>query len=184
MAHGRLQGRSADIPLTLQLPGRHNRANATAAVAAAAALGVAPAAAMAAIAAIRSVAHRYAVIQRGGQRLTLFLAKNPAGWRETLPLLADADGLLLLVNAREADGRDTSWLWDIPFDELSPRPIVAGGQAAPDLGVRLSYAGLAHHTLADPLAALRLLPDGDIAVVANYTAFTDLLGTVGAEVRP
>jgi UDP-N-acetylmuramyl tripeptide synthase len=102
------------------------------------------------------------------------LAKNPAGWRETLPLLTKADGLLLAVNAREADGRDTSWLWDIPFEELPPLPTVVTGEAAPDLGLRLSYAGVAHDTVADPLAALESLPAGDIAVVANYSAFTRL----------
>jgi hypothetical protein len=143
-------------------------------VAAAAALRVAPAAAVAAIGEIRSVAHRYAVIERGQQRLTLLLAKNPASWRVTLPMLTAAHGLLLAVNAREADGRDTSWLWDIPFEELPVGPTVATGEAAPDLGLRLSYAAVAHSTVADPSAALRLLPAGEIAVVGNYTAFTDL----------
>jgi alpha-ketoglutarate-dependent taurine dioxygenase len=114
------------------------------------------------------------VVERGGQRLTLLLAKNPASWGETLPLLAKADGLLMAVNAREADGRDTSWLWDIPFEELPNRPTVATGDAAPDLGLRLFYAGIAHATVADPLAALERLPSGEVAVVANYTAFTRL----------
>jgi hypothetical protein len=113
-------------------------------------------------------------VEWGGQRLTLLLAKNPASWRETLPLLEKADGLLLAVNTREADGRDTSWLWDIPFEELPHRPTVASGDAAPDFGLRLFYAGIAHETVADPLAALQQLPAGEVAVVANYTAFTGL----------
>ena len=171
---GVVEGPESTVPLALQLPGEHNRGNAAAAVAAATALGVAPASAAAAIAAVRSVAHRYALVERGAQRLTLLLAKNPASWRETLPLLAKAHGLLLAVNAREADGRDTSWLWDIPFEELPQLPTVASGDAAPDLGLRLSYAGIAHDTVADPLAALERLPSGEVAVVANYTAFTHL----------
>jgi UDP-N-acetylmuramyl tripeptide synthase len=171
---GTIEGPESTVPLALQLPGEHNRGNAAAAMAAATALGVAPAAAAAALAGVRSVAHRYAVVQRGGHRLTLLLAKNPASWRETLPLLEKADGLLLAVNAREADGRDTSWLWDIPFEELPHLPTVTSGDAAPDLGLRLFYAGIAHDTVADPLAGLERLPSGEIAVVANYTAFTGL----------
>jgi UDP-N-acetylmuramyl tripeptide synthase len=171
---GVIEGPDSTVPLVLQLPGKHNQGNAAAATAAAAALGVAPTSAAAAIAGVRSVAHRYAVVERGAQQLTLLLAKNPASWRQTLPLLENADALLLAVNAREADGRDTSWLWDIPFENVPPCPVVASGDAAPDVGLRLFYAGVEHRTVADPLAALEELPSGEVAVVANYTAFTDL----------
>lgn len=179
---GVIEGPEVTVPLTLQLPGEFNRGNAAAAVAASAALGVTPAAAAAAIGAVRSVAHRYAVVERQGQRLTLLLAKNPVSWRQTLPLLQKADGFLLAVNAREPDGRDTSWLWDIPFEELPVRPTVVTGDAAPDLGLRLFYAGIEHKTVADPLVALGELPFGEVAVVANYTAFAALhraLSTTG-----
>jgi UDP-N-acetylmuramyl tripeptide synthase len=158
----------------VRLPGTYNQGNALMALAAASALGVTAEAAAAAIAQVRTVAHRYAVCQYGAQRLTLLLAKNPAGWRETLPLAQDADGLLLAVNAREADGRDTSWLWDVPFEELPQRPVVAAGEAAADVALRLAYADISHQAAADPVQALRLLPPGDIAVVANYTAFAEL----------
>jgi hypothetical protein len=77
----------------------------------------------------------------------------------------------VIINAREADGRDTSWLWDVPFEQFTPRPVVASGERAADLGVRLSYAGLEHQTVSDPLAALAALPEGEVDVVANYTAF-------------
>jgi UDP-N-acetylmuramyl tripeptide synthase len=181
---GVIEGPESTVALALQLPGEHNGGNAAAAVAAAAELGVDPAQAAAAIADVRSVAHRYTVVDRGGQRLTLLLAKNPASWRTTLPLLEEADGLLLAVNAREADGRDTSWLWDIPFEDLPPVPTVASGEAAPDLGLRLFYAGIAHGTIDDPLAALHQLPPGEIAVVANYTAFTGLWHALDRTARP
>jgi len=171
---GVLHGPGSATPLTVHLPGDYNLRNAVVAVAAAAALGATPARAAAAVAELRSVAHRYAVFQRGGQRLTLLLAKNPAGWRETLPLLAGADGLLLAVNAREADGRDTSWLWDVPFEQLPGRPTIASGEAAADLALRLAYAEIPHETVDDPLQGLPLLPAGEITVVANYTAFTQL----------
>jgi hypothetical protein len=136
------------------------------------------------VAEVRSVAHRYAAIQHDRQQLTLLLAKNPAGWREILPLLHNADGLLLAINASEADGRDTSWLWDIPFEQLPGRPTVASGAAAADLALRLAYADIAHDMVADPLQGLRLLPPGEITVVANYTAFTQLWQHLDRTARP
>jgi len=59
---------------------------------------------------------------------------------------------------------------------------VASGERAADLGVRLSYAGLDHHTEPDPVAALTLLPPGTVDVVANYTAFHQLSRRLGPHV--
>lgn len=126
------------------------------------------------MAGLESVAHRYAVVRYGPYSLHLLLAKNPAGWAETLPLLKDYPALLLVINAREADGRDTSWLWDVPFEQLPPRPTVVSGDRAADVGLRLSYAAAAHETVRDPLAGLRFLPPGEVVAIANYTAFADL----------
>jgi hypothetical protein len=53
--------------------------------------------------------------------------------------------------------------------------MVASGERAADLGVRLSYAGLEHSTEPDPVAALSLLPPGTVDGVANYTGFRQLL---------
>ena len=163
-------------PLRVSLPGRFNLGNAVMAMAAADVGGsVAPASAAAAIERLRTVAGRYAVVRRGPHTLHLLLAKNPAGWTAALPLLAEAASLLLVVNAREPDGRDTSWLWDVPFERLPAAPVVAAGERAADLGLRLDYAEREHRTEPDPLAALDLLPPGDVHVVANYSAFRNLL---------
>jgi len=171
-----LTGQGSSTRLELRLPGRCNISNAALAVAAAAALGVSPQPAAAAMGGLDTVAGRFTVIRRGDQELRLLLAKNPAGWVETLSVLEQARSLLVVINAREADGRDTSWLWDVPFEGLPRRAIVASGERAADLGVRLSYAGLEHCTEPDPVAALLLLPAGKVDVVANYTGFRQLLG--------
>ncbi|MGI8799522.1 MAG: MurT ligase domain-containing protein [Pseudonocardia sp.] len=162
------------VPLSLQLPGRINFSNATMALAAVEALGVPGDAAARAFAGLREVAGRYATVQRGSQTLRLLLAKNPAGWVETFPVLTEPRPLVLSVNARAADGRDTSWLWDVPFEQITPRPMVATGERAADLGARLSYADLDHRTTADLASALACLPAGPVDVVANYTAFHQL----------
>jgi hypothetical protein len=65
-------------------------------------------------------------------------------------------------------------LWDVAFEQLGARPVVAAGENAADLGVRLSYAGIAHITVGDPLAGLGQLQPGRVDVVANYTAFHQL----------
>jgi UDP-N-acetylmuramyl tripeptide synthase len=162
------------IPLGLRLPGRFNVGNAVMAMAAGSLLGLRPPDAAAEMAQLTDVAGRYATFTHGHHRLRLLLAKNPAGWSETVELLDEPRPLLVVVNAREADGRDTSWLWDVPFERLGPRAVVAAGEKAADLGVRLTYADIAHLTEADPLAALAQLPPGPVDVVANYTAFYQL----------
>ncbi|MFC4944448.1 Mur ligase family protein [Pseudonocardia sp. GCM10023141] len=161
-------------PVALNLPGRFNLGNAVMAMAGAAVAGVEPAAAAAAMGAVQEVAGRYSTVWHGRHELRLLLAKNPAGWAETLGLLDEARPLLVMINAREADGRDTSWLWDVPFEELGPRPVAAAGERSPDIGLRLSYAGIEHTTVADPLGAIAALPPGKVDVVANYTAFHQL----------
>jgi lipid II isoglutaminyl synthase (glutamine-hydrolysing) len=169
-------GRHGDevIPLKLRLPGRFNVGNAVMALAAGALLDVAPRDAAQAMAQLTDVAGRYASVTHGRHLLRLLLAKNPAGWCETVALLDATRPLLVVVNAREADGRDTSWLWDVPFERLAPRLVAAAGEKAADLGVRLSYADIAHVTAADPLTAVGLLPPGPVDVVANYSAFHQL----------
>jgi lipid II isoglutaminyl synthase (glutamine-hydrolysing) len=162
------------VELRIGLPGRFNLANTAMAVAAAEQLGVAPDRAAEAMTALTTVAGRYASFRYGAHRVRLLLAKNPAGWTEALDLLDPARPVLLAVNAREADGRDTSWLWDVPFEELRSRDVVTSGERAADLSLRLTYAEVHHHLVADPLAGLRMLPAGGVDVVANYTAFQRL----------
>ncbi|MGH3902431.1 MAG: MurT ligase domain-containing protein [Pseudonocardiaceae bacterium] len=159
------------LPLDIRLPGQINLGNAAMALAAACALGVPADQAVPALTEVSVVAGRYAVVRRGSQDLRLLLAKNPAGWAGMLSIVSEPRPLLVIINAQQADGRDTSWLWDVPFEQLTSRPVAASGERAADLGVRLSYAGLEHQTVSDPLAALAALPAGMVDVVANYTAF-------------
>jgi UDP-N-acetylmuramyl tripeptide synthase len=161
----------AVLPLDIQLPGQVNLSNATMALAAAHALDVPADRAALALREVNVVAGRYAIVHRGSQDLRLLLAKNPAGWAGMSSMLTEPRPLLIIINAREADGRDTSWLWDVNFEQFTCRQVVASGERAADLGVRLSYAGLEHQTVPDPLIALAALPPGQVDVVANYTAF-------------
>ena len=81
---------------------------------------------------------------------------------------------MVAINAQGVDGRDTSWLWDVPFERLRGRTVVASGERAVDLAVRLTYAEVPHVLEPDPLAGIEHLPVGPVDVVGNYTAFTQL----------
>lgn len=161
--------------LTLSVPGRANRGNATQAVAAAVAMGADPAKAVAAVGTVGEVAGRYGVHQLGNHSVRTLLAKNPAGWQEALSMIdQDADGLVIAVNGQVPDGEDLSWLWDVRFEAFETMQVVAAGERAADLSVRLLYAGARHTTVPDPMAAIASCPPGRVEVLANYTAFRDL----------
>ena len=127
------------------------------------------------------VAGRYRVVRVGSSLARLLLAKNPAGWVEALDLLRPPPlPVVVAINARVADGRDPSWLWDVPFERLRGRSVVASGERAADLAVRLRYADVEHETCSDPLDAVRGLGAPAVDLAANYTAFQ---GVVGATAR-
>ncbi len=172
------------IPMTLALPGNANRGNAAQAVAASATLGVTPADAVAAASCVDEVAGRYSTVQYGPHSVRLLLAKNPAGWQEALSMIdPTVDGLVIAVNGQVPDGEDLSWLWDVRFEHFENVHVVASGERATDLGVRLLYAGSPHTTVADPLKAIASCPAGRIEVLANYTAFRDLGRALAHEVN-
>jgi UDP-N-acetylmuramyl tripeptide synthase len=170
------------ISVELGLPGAFNRRNALLAMAAAEVLGVSPFVALEAMRELREVAGRFALREVCGVPTRMLLAKNPAGWEELLDVVAPSPGPVVVgINARVADGRDPSWLWDVPFERLAGRPVVATGERSLDLSVRLHYAGVDHDRVADPLQAVVLASErghGEIVqFVGNYTAFHDLLRT-------
>ncbi|MEO7555955.1 MAG: MurT ligase domain-containing protein, partial [Acidimicrobiales bacterium] len=159
------------------VPGRHNVGNAALAVVAALELGVDASTAAAAIARVTSVAGRYQTVALDGTDARLLLAKNPAGWAELLALVADDETpLLLAINARIADGKDPSWLWDVPYEQLAGRSVIAAGDRAADLAVRLHYAGVPCEVWRGSLIErLRRHEAPAVDVLANYTAFADLV---------
>lgn len=132
--------------------------------------------ALAAMQAVEEVAGRYTTIESAGTVARLLLAKNPAGWADVFDMLAPAPGpVVVAINAQTADGHDPSWLWDVPFERLQGRRVVATGERYLDLAVRLHYAGVAHDKELDLLRALAAAGPGKADVVANYTAFHQFL---------
>jgi len=170
------------IPLRLALPGRWNLANAALAVTAAAThFGVDAEEAAGVAATITTVAGRYMTIALAdGRRARVLMAKNPAGWSEVLHHLGDRDcSVVIAVNARLADGKDPSWLWDVPYELLRGRPVAAAGERALDVAVRLRYADVDHIVEHDALSAAAKLPGDDVNIVSSYTQFSSLYRRFG-----
>jgi UDP-N-acetylmuramyl tripeptide synthase len=162
-------------PLELTLPGRANRANAVMALTVAGLLGADWRRAAEAMSQVREVVGRYARVRVGGSEARLLLAKNPAGWVEVFDILqAPPMPVVVVINARIADGRDPSWLWDVPFERLRGRLVLASGERSRDLAVRLRYAGVEHRHEPDPVAAILAAGAPGVEVVANYTSFQAL----------
>ena len=173
-----------ELALAPTLPGAANLSNAAFAVAAAAALGVDPAEAVDRLSHISDVAGRYSTVALGTppaatRPARLLLAKNPAGWTVALELIEPDAVVALGVNARTADGADTSWLWDVPFERLAGRTVgVFGPRRRPRAAARARRCHLATRTgsgcVTDAHALATALPDGALTVLATYTAFEEV----------
>jgi UDP-N-acetylmuramyl tripeptide synthase len=157
----------------LQLPGQVNLGNAATALAVAAEFGVRPIEALPHLATVASVAGRYAQVDRDGRNVRLLLAKNPASWLEAFDMAEQAP-TLLSVNARDPDGLDTSWLYDVNFAPLRNRPVLITGDRALDLAVRLEVNGVPFRHVRTFDEAIQAVPPGRLEVIANYTAFQDI----------
>ena len=163
------------------VPGQHNVGNAALAVVAATKLGVPLDVAVAALGDVTSVAGRYRTITVGSTRARLLLAKNPAGWGELLAMIDGQDRpLVLAINARIADGRDPSWLWDVEFERVRGRRVIAAGDRAADLAVRLRYAEVDCEVWDGAvLDAVERFAAPDVDVLVNYTVFADMVRALG-----
>jgi len=178
-AEGAVAGPGGTWPVTLALPGSFNLGNAAIATAAAHGAGVGAEAALAACGQVSDVDGRYFSGPYQGRQTRLLLGKNPASWTEMLALVkASPAALCVALNARGADGRDPSWIWDVPFEELAGTEVWVAGERRYDLAVRLDVAGLKTRGVSpDPLDAAVDLPAGRaMDIVANYTAFQELRG--------
>ncbi|GAB3654746.1 MurT ligase domain-containing protein [Nocardioides korecus] len=170
-----LVSRERRVPLRLNLPGPVNLVNAAMAVAAASALEVPPRVAAQQMTKVTTAAGRYEVIEHEGRSARMLLAKNPAGWLETVSMVADSQApVVLAFNSEGVDGRDPSWLYDVDFTALRGRRLVLTGRRATDLAVRLHLDGVQRlEQFPDVRTALASVPAGPVDVVANYTAFQD-----------
>jgi len=171
--------------LALPLPGLYNVYNALAAAATCLALDVPLADVRAGLEAVAPAFGRAETIAVDGRRLAILLIKNPAGANEVLRTLALEPGqhdVFCVLNDRIADGRDVSWIWDADFELLAGRirRATCSGTRAPELALRLKYAGLAEERIiVEPALAVGLDSalahgDGPLYALPTYTALLEL----------
>lgn len=182
----RVRTPEGEIELELPLPGLYNVYNALAAVAACLRLGVAPVRIAAALGEMRAAFGRVETIPIGAGSVSILLIKNPAGANEVLRTLKLEAGageeidLWVALNDRIADGRDVSWVWDADFELLAGavRRVVCTGTRAPEMALRLKYAGLPTDRIevvpgiAESLDAA--LGEGRLFALPTYTALLEL----------
>jgi UDP-N-acetylmuramyl tripeptide synthase len=191
-SRSRVRHPSGEIELNLPLPGLYNVYNALAAVAAGLQLGVAPERIAAALGEMRAAFGRVETIAVSGTPVSILLIKNPAGANEVLRTLllesrergGDGDGidLWIALNDRIADGRDVSWIWDADFELLggAVRRVVCSGTRAPEMALRLKYAGWAEESIEvvpgieASLDAAVAGSQGRLFALPTYTALLEL----------
>jgi lipid II isoglutaminyl synthase (glutamine-hydrolysing) len=161
--------------------GQFNHANGVAALLAATRLGAELPYAARAVAQVADVAGRFRVVEIAGVPTRLVLAKNPAGFAAVLDLVAPyRTPVVVAINARVADGLDPSWLYDVDFERLVDRRVIATGDRWRDVSARLFYAGVPHECVPSARDAIASAVRGTwgVDVVANYTAFAELHGSL------
>ncbi|HSX02299.1 MAG TPA: MurT ligase domain-containing protein [Candidatus Saccharimonadia bacterium] len=170
--------------LRLPLPGTYNLYNALAALSLAAGLGINAGVVARSLAETGAAFGRVERVELQGRHLYLLLIKNPAGFTqilETFLLSQKSAHVLFIINDNYADGRDVSWLWDVPLEALAPnRPTVwTAGVRGADMALRLHYAGISATVQSNTAEALRRLvastPAGGTAfILPTYTAMLEL----------
>ena len=112
----------------------------------------------------------------------LNLAKNPAGFNQNISAVQEDDkpkDIIVLINDKDQDGTDISWLWDVDFDrfqDMNAASITVSGIRCQDMRLRLKYVDIPSKLEPDVEKAIRdRIADGtgNLYVLVNYTALYD-----------
>ena len=186
------------VDIELGLPGLYNVYNATAAASLALAVGASLADVRDGLGRFSAAFGRFERIRSGGKSVVLLLVKNPAGANEVVRTLETGVPPVLVVGLNDAiaDGQDVSWIWDVDFEPLLEHAglVIASGERAAELGLRMSYGGLPPERLEVIPSLEKALDRGlglveagtELVVLPTYTAMLALRGilTERGAVRP
>jgi len=166
--------------LSLPLAGSYNLSNTLAAISVADAHGIDPGALAEPLSTVSAAFGRAEVFELDGRRVHVLLAKNPVGLARVLETFVSplrGARLLFAISDLRADGRDVSWLWDVPVGDLVPAgsTVLTTGTRGADMSLRLHYDGIESEELADLGRAVdRLVREtpvgGDAYILPTYTA--------------
>ena len=84
-----------------------------------------------------------------GKKVTTILVKNPTGMSQALQAVIEEkknNTMVLALNSKLADGRDTSWIWDVDFEDFVRNSktfhFILTGQRKWDMALRIKSAGV------------------------------------------
>lgn len=178
-----ITGGGKQMKLSFPLAGIYNLYNALAAAAIAQGLGLREELIEQVIAKAEAAFGRVERIEYEGRTIYLLLIKNPAGFAQVIETFLMRDGLKIMfaINDNDADGRDVSWLWDVPLEVLAPhRPqAVTAGIRGADMALRLHYAEIESTPSGDFEEAIgqliEITPKGGTAyILPTYTAMLQI----------
>jgi UDP-N-acetylmuramyl tripeptide synthase len=110
-------------------------------------------------------------------KVELLLVKNPGGFRLALESFSHSGVInMIAINDDYADGRDMSWLFDVPFDALRQYGVqMLSGVRAWDMALRLDYDDVFVAAIQQDLASaltkfLQIEPASTHRIYCTYTA--------------
>lgn len=179
-----VRGQTSEV--YVNLPAMYNIYNALGSIAAVTECGVGVPEAVRAVGSFQCGFGRMERFALGAQGARVMLVKNPAGCNQVLSFLSKVSTdmeLAILLNDREADGTDISWIWDAEFETLLSlgdklRRVTLSGTRAWEIYLRLKYAGLPVDRLyveRDYAALTARLAQSELPVfiMPTYTALLD-----------
>ena len=164
------------------LDGLYNRYNIHAAILAALKLGINLGVLENNLSSFQPAFGRQEKITIDGKKIEVILAKNPAGFNQTIQTAQElkAKNVLLILNDRIADGTDISWIWDVDFEKFAQDiQFTLSGDRVYDLALRLKYAGLQGNLVPELKKAVRdalikTPKDQTLFILPTYTAMLDV----------
>ena len=186
-----LRARGRRYLAEVNLPALYNVYNAAGAVAAVTEMGLGTESAVSAIENFKCGFGRMENFKLGESGAKMMLVKNPAGCNQVLDFLANVKekfSLVVCLNDRGADGTDVSWIYDAAFEKLADmggrlEQIVVAGDRAPDMAVRIKYAGVAPQFIRiqrdyEKLVQWMEEQKTPVFIIPTYTAMLELRETV------
>jgi UDP-N-acetylmuramyl tripeptide synthase len=156
--------------LQVTVPGRTGPVGGSFALAVAGTLGLDLADAAARVGAVSDVDGRYLPFDVDGRSARLLMLKNPAGWAEAIDL-AVGSGSPIVLAVDPFGPKDTTTMWEAPFERLAGREVCVTGGRSPDALAILEAAGVPAVEAGDAVSAITSRDRGEVLVACNYPAF-------------
>ena len=119
--------------------------------------------------------------------MRMILIKNPTACNQVLNFLSNIEEPVvysIVLNDRDADSTDISWIWDVDFDQIAEmgdhlKALYLSGTRAEEMAMRLKYAGVPESKMKiikDDVKLIEACADTSypVYIMPTYTAMIDL----------